>query len=405
MNKSFSGTPALMHDINRTGVLDVIRRMGPISQSKIATILQLQPSTILRIIKELFQEELVHPIGMKESSTKGGRRATLLQLNPKGSYAIGVDLNANQIQVVLLDLVGSVVGEIRKNCSSESDPGNVLEIIISCIGELLSNQEYENNLTGIGVSFPGKVDSNKGIAIYASNFKNWKNVYITRELERVFHIPVFVEHDMRAMAFGQMWFNEECQNMLCLGFRSGIGLGIVMNGQLYRGSNQLAGDLGHIIVDPEGPLCNCGRYGCLEAISSEWAILSKFKNYMYSKDEIIANQAEISIHDLYLAVQEGNTAVLEIVEEAAIHIGKTLCDLVRIFDTEKIIVGGDIIASSPEFLNAIRTTFKDMQPAYADFVPEIITTQFGKRSIAIGAAAIMLSKSFQPNQMIKSKIF
>jgi N-acetylglucosamine repressor len=399
MFKSFTGNPTLMHDINRTGALDVIRRMGPISQSKIATILRLQPSTILRIVNGLLEDELVHPIGMEESGVKGGRRATLLQLNPKGAYAIGVDLHSSEILIVLLDLAGTLVGEIRKPCSSNSRTDDIIQNIINGIHELLNlHPGCQDRLTGIGVSFPGKVDTDQGFAIYASNFTYFKDVPLAQMLKDVFHIPVLVEHDMRVMAFGQQWFDGGSQNMLCLGFRSGIGLGIVMNGQLYRGSNQLAGDLGHIIVNPEGPLCNCGKYGCLEAISSERAILNKFKEYSLNKRDMQNAQEETSIRDVSLAVLEGKTEVLEIVVEAAVHIGKTLYDLVRIFDPEKIIVGGTIIASSSEFLSTIQTTFNNMHPTYADFVPEIVTAQFGERSIAIGAAAIMLSKSFQPNQ-------
>ncbi len=398
MYKSITGNPAFMHDINRTGVLDIIRRMGPISQAKIANILGLRPSTILRIVNGYLEDGLVHSTGMEESGVKGGRRATLLQLNPKGAYAIGVDLHSSEILIVLLDLSGALVDEIRKPCSSDLGTDAINQNIVTGIRELLTLHPHcQDRLTGIGVSFPGKVDSDQGLAIYASNFTHFKNVPLAQKLEDVFHAPVLVEHDMRAMAFGQQWLDGGSQNMLCLGFRSGIGLGIVMNGQLYRGSNQLAGDLGHIIVDPEGPLCNCGKHGCLEAISSERAILTKFREYLIKKEKFTTKQIETSMRDVTLAVQEGNIEVLEIVEEAAVHIGKTLYDLVRIFDPEKIIVGGAIIATSSEFLNTIQATYNNMHPTYAGFVPEIVTAQFGERSIAIGAATIMLSKSFQPN--------
>jgi len=211
-------------------------------------------------------------------------------------------------------------------------------------------------------------------------------------LEEAFQLPVYLEHDIRSMAFGEMWFGSECNNMICLGFRRGVGLGIVMNGELYRGANQFAGDVGHVVVDPNGALCSCGRKGCLEAMASERAMIAKYKQNQQHA------QGPITIHHLYQEMKNGAPEVVELVQETAGHMGKILADLVRIFDPERIIIGGNCIATSPEFLEWVHSSFENCQPNYADPELKVETTIFGENSMAIGAAAIILSKLFEPSR-------
>lgn len=405
--KANSANPSLIRDINRASVLDVIRREGPVSQTGIAKILNLQPSTILRIITDLLEEQLLVPTGQGKANAKGGRRATLLELNPDGAYAIGVDLNADEIIVVLLNLAGADVGEVRAACPSEQGSAKVMEALKWAIGELLDKYRVvKGKVLGIGVSVPGKVDSATGVSFYAVNFPDWRNVPIGRVLEDEFQFPVYVEGDMRCMAHGEMWFGREHDNMLCLGFfERGIGLGLVLNGKLYRGANQVAGDVGHVVVEPDGPQCSCGRRGCLEAIASERGILNKIRwqGRTLSANGVDSSNGEPDIHAILDAYEKGDPLVSRYVDEAAACIGKVLCDLVRVFDPRIIVIGGHILASSSKFLQVVKTTFMSMQPNYADFVPEIEPARFGEMSISIGSASLIVSRVFTPSGIQERK--
>ncbi len=404
--KARSANPSSIRDINRTSVLNIIRRKGPISQTEILKVLSLQPSTILRITQELLDEQLIVPIGRGQQNAKGGRRATLLEINGEGAYAIGIDLNSDEIMAILLNLTGCVIGDVRMDCPSEHGADRVMETLRKAIQELLHQYGVAvDKVLGIGVAVPGKVDHASGVSVYAINFLNWSNVPIGKMLEEAFRMPVYLEVDMRAMAYGEMWFGRENDNMLCLGFRSGIGLGMIWNGQLYHGANQVAGDVGHVIVKPEGPLCNCGRKGCLEAVASERAIYNKVQDYMnrhpqYSVSGTASSVKELDMNAILEAFRHGDPVIREFVVEAAEYIGKVLCDLVRVQDPHIIVIGGHILASSPEFLRMVRETFNALQPNYADDVPEIEPARFGEKSIAIGAASLILSRVFQPSEKI-----
>ncbi|GBG05852.1 ROK family transcriptional regulator [Paenibacillus agaridevorans] len=403
MKKANSANPSLIRDINRTSVLDVMRRTGPISQADIAKILALQPSTIMRIVTELLEERLIVSVGQGKTTSKGGRKATLLELNKDGAYAIGVDLNADEVIAVLLDLGGVIVAEVRTDCPSESGPNHVMDTVKQSIEALLAQSIVSaDRMIGIGVSVPGKVDSVTGTSVMAINFRDWFNVPIGEQLEQAFQLPVYVEHDMRSMAFGEMWFGNEYDHMLCLGFRSGIGLGLVLNGELYRGAHQLAGDVGHMIVDPDGPPCSCGRKGCLEAVASEKALHNNVRRYVQqhslsSADKLTITMEELNIRFIYETFLQGHPDITAMIKEAADYIGKTLCDLIRVYDPQAIVIGGNVLASSSEFLDLVRSAYQSMQPNYADDIPSIQPARFGEQSIAIGSASLMLSRLFKPN--------
>lgn len=375
---------------NQAKVMDLIRRAGPISQAQIAKILSLQPSTILRNVTELMDEGFIISSGMVKASAKGGRRATLLELNPKGAYAVGVDIGMEKIITVLVDLSGRVAAEIRKDWTEDEDAQSIMDKVKASIHDIFMTEAAPaERVLGIAVSLPGKVDSEAGVSVYALNLRNWRNVPVASTLEQEFGLPVYVEHDIRAMAFGEMWFGEDCQNMICMGYRGGIGLGIVINGEVYRGSNQFAGDVGHVVVDPSGPLCECGRKGCLEALSSEKALLNKFR-----KLKGPAEDAPFAIQDVYDAMKQGDQEVLDLIQETAVHMGKVLSDLVRIFDSERLVVGGNRLATSEEFIHFIRKAFQENQPNYADPDLEIQSSHFGEQGIAVGSAAIVISRLF-----------
>lgn len=392
--KDVTGTPSFIRTMNRANVLDLIRRNGSLSQAEIAKKLSLQPSTILRIVNELVDEQLIVEIGKTEVGAKGGRRASLLGLNGKGPYAIGIDLASDEMIGVLVNLTGDVICEVRRPFSPESGAAIILDEVKMVVSQLLTSPSIQSEkVLGIGVSMPGKVNSSEGISVYAIGFKNWRNVPLVKELESYFQIPVYLEHDIRSMAFGEIWFGKECTNMICLGFRRGIGLATIINGELYRGSHEFAGDVGHVVVDPNGPLCRCGRRGCLEAIASEKAIISQYREY--------ANQNNLKLESLtmqtiYKEMKKGTPVVMELVKGAANHMGRVLVDLVRIFDPERIIIGGNSIATSLEFQQYIRSFFQENQPNYADPNMTIESTHFGDNCSAVGAAAIILSSLFKP---------
>lgn len=405
MAEFISGKAALLRDMNRSICLDSIRKQGPISQADLAKMLDLQPSTILRIVKDLENEGLIYQSGIGEVSRKGGRKASLWDLNAKGALAIGVDLGTDHIITVLVDLVGNAIGQIRVECPSDQPYDVIMEQIYESIEKLLSEQSQSieaSRIIGIGVGLPGKVDSNQGISRYALNFPNWKDVPVAKLLREKFNLPVFIEGDMKLLALGEKWYGAgmDARNILCIGFRRGIGLGIVANNEVYKGSHETSGDIGHVIVDPNGTLCYCGRRGCLEAIASQIAIVNWAKEYIKRNgtnafNGVVNSAEEVSIEKIYQLLEEDNFLVVNRIKECGRYLGRVLCDLVRVFDPDIMIIGGRILEVNPVFLETVIETFKEEQPSYAKDIPDVLLSKLSDHGVAFGAAVMILSRLFK----------
>lgn len=389
IKSSIPGNSALIRDINRCGVMDTIRKNGPITQSSLAQILNLQPSTILNIINELEEKGWIKESGKSVSGSRGGRRAKLFELNEVGAFAIGVDFEADNIIASLVGLTGNHVGNIKVATPSQSSSEVILEFLADTIEQLMKQYpQYQDRILGIGVALPGRVDSESGMSIYATNFKTWRNVNVSDYLYQKFNIPVKIEHSLSLMALGEMWYGESAANMVCLGFRQGIGLGIVMNGMIYRGAHHFAGEVGHIKVKDNGKLCRCGGTGCLETVASEWAMLDMLNS------ELDGDEKHRSLEDLYAAFKDGNPELKQFTGEAAYHIAKVLSDIVRVFDPEKIILSGEILYAYPEFKDLIEREFKALLPSYLEEAATIHIAKSGQYSISIGASVLILSELF-----------
>lgn len=403
MSKMMPGNAGLMRDINRTNVMELIRTQSPVSQADMAKIMNLQPSTVLRIIKELETEGFIYQSGIGPVSPKGGRKAGLWTLNAEGAFAIGVDLGAEEIITLLVGLTGNIVDRVCVPSPSGESSETVMEAVIGSIEQVLDkHRDIADRIIGIGVGLPGRFDRNNGISQYAMNFPNWRDVPVVRIIEERFGLPTELEGDMKLMALGEKWFSEGggAKNILCIGYRRGIGLGIVINGQIVHGRNDISGDLGHIVVNPDGKQCHCGRRGCLEAVASESAILEWLTEYIKRNgvavfDGIINSADEVSMHNVYLALKENNRLVVDRVKESGKFLGRVLSDLVRIFDPETIIFGGKILEATPVMLQTIKETYESEQPDYSNEFPEILPSRLADNSIALGSAILILSQLFQ----------
>ncbi|MDF2723463.1 MAG: family transcriptional regulator [Paenibacillus sp.] len=393
-----------MREMNRANILDTIRKQRSISQADLAKLLNLMPSTVLRIMKDLENEGYICQTGTGVTGPKGGRKASLWSLKGTGAFAIGVDLDAEQIVAVMLDLEGQLVGRVSSPSPSDQPSSVVMRTVAELVEKLIdSRKEYAGQIIGIGVGMPGRVDRVQGVSNYAINFADWQNVPVVQLLEQKFAIPVYIEGDMKLMALGEKWFGAggDAQNLLCIGFRKGIGLGIVIHGEIYNGMKDTSGDIGHVVVEPNGKLCHCGRKGCLEAIASEVALLEWLEAYIHSNGTdalggIIRSVEDVHMENVYASLQANNALIMGRLEESGRYLGRFLSDLVRIFDPEKIILGGKMIDASPVLLNSVRQTFEADQPNYATDVPEVLGSELSDNSIALGGAALVLSQLFRP---------
>ncbi len=373
----------------------MIWRTPSISGKQIAAMLQSDPATVSRIIRALAAKGWIVQCGTGHTSVKGGRSPLLWRVNPQGALFAGVDIDATYIRIALVNLAGEIVDRTCITAPQHVTPDQVLNAAVAATKTLLTSLHIDpERLQGIGVAVPGHVETESGTSLYAIMFDNWRNVPIQAKLEAKMHKPVRIEHDMRAMALSEHWLGAiaDEKNFVCVGWRAGIGLGIVANGALYRGARQFAGDIGHVVVDSEGPLCSCGRHGCLEVMAGDAAIIAKCHTAMIERGKTPNENDPLA--DIIDALRSGDPAVTGIVRESGGYIGKMLAYLLNILDMGAIVVGGNLLGANGVLLDAITASFCQHKTTYAGELPKIVLPTFGHWCFAVGAALLWYDDYF-----------
>src|SRR5690606_20395481 len=279
-----------MKQFNQSTVLNVIRLKEPISRTDIAKLTKLTKPTVSSIVNELLEENLITEEEAANSTIAGGRKPIMLRINYSAYYIIGVYAAAEVIRVIMSTMDGKIVSDFSKRISHLPSKNEFMDIVFDNINKVLHHSHVKREeILGMGVAMHGLVDSDQGVAIFSPHL-HLENIPIKQMLEKEFNLPVIIENDVRALAIAESWFGQGqgVSDFVCLSVGLGIGSGIYINNEIYRGPFNTGGEIGHTIVDVSGPKCQCGNFGCLEAYASETAIFEKVKRELdQHQDSII----------------------------------------------------------------------------------------------------------------------
>ncbi|HHT37420.1 MAG TPA: ROK family transcriptional regulator [Firmicutes bacterium] len=389
-----------MKELNRRLILDTIRQHGEISRAEIAKTTKLNPSTVTRIIADLIEEGFVRETGYADSH--GGRKPILVDLVPDAAFIIGINVETNLVIGIVSNLVGDIIYNIHLPLPSHSKE-DVLGAIIRAVDWLLDQAAgSDQEIIGIGVAMHGLVDSAKGIALFPPAF-GWKDLPLGELLEKRFNMPVRLENNARAMALGEWWFGagRNSTNFIALKVGYGIGSGIILNGQIFRGVDFTAGEIGHTTVTIDGPLCDCGNYGCLEALASVNALVRNaaraLKSGQDSKILELAGAADaVQPQHIFTAAAQNDPLAIRLLQETGRYLGIALASLTNVLNPTKILIGGDLAPA----LDFILPTLTETVQTRAMEIPaqrlEIRGVELGEYSPAIGAVTLILEDMFKP---------
>ncbi|MGE5571481.1 MAG: ROK family protein [Bacteroidota bacterium] len=287
MNKAFvdrkgptTGNQDLVKELNKAVILNIIWRHAPISRAEIARVSGLTRGTVSSLVDELIVDSYVKEIGTGTSAM--GRKPIMLQLNAGAGVIVGVDLGVNYILIILADLRAQVLARKRLSISPEMGERRILQKMLDGIADILAGAPpTPHGLLGIGAGVPGLVEMEHGVLKFAPNLR-WKNVPLKDVLQERFDAPVYVDNEANVGALGEKWFGagQGIRHMVYLSVGVGLGAGIVVNGELYRGATGYAGELGHFTILPDGPVCGCGNRGCWEVLASETATLRRAREML-----------------------------------------------------------------------------------------------------------------------------
>ena len=371
----------VVRDINRRIVLNLIRKRQPISRADLARVSGMQRSTISLIVDQLIQENwvLTGPTGRLPR----GRRPTYLRLNDE-RVMIGVDVRPSQITVAVADANGRFISQ--EAIVTTPDPEFTIDRLIEVIRRIVVSCQGRK-IEGIGVSVPGRYIPGSNRLVFAPNL-GWRDVDLRTPLMKATGLSVEIENAATACALAAVWFDhmEQVRNLVVVTVSEGVGTGILLNGQIVRGLNGMAGEFGHVPLDPNGPLCGCGRRGCWEVYASNGAALRYYR-------ESGPEAPGLNFLDLLSRADQGEKRAEEALRTMAYHLGRGMRMLVAGFAPERIIVVGDLTRSWKRFEAVIGPEIL-AQVLPGGVAPELIPAREGGVARLRGTVALVLENDF-----------
>lgn len=342
-----TGDNEYIKELNYKLILDTLRTSGVASRADLSRLTGLTRSTCSVICERMLMQGIIIEIGTTDST--GGRPPTLLQINNRAGAVLGLKIMEDQIAGATVDLGGNIIEKQTLPVSGSRDPELYLTQFEQFVQSLLVRHKKIYPLVpliGIGIGISGRVSS-EGVLMESSILK-WRNVPLRNRLEKRFKLPVHIENDVNTFAIGEKYFGSgsEYDNFLCLSVGEGIGLGIIINGNLYNGSHHGAGEIGHTRISfaDEAPQCSCGKQGCLEAFISDRALTE-----MYHK---LAGSV-VSVDQLINLAKAGDQLALDIFAHMGNYLGTAISSLINILDPQALILGGERTNAAPFFLPSL----------------------------------------------------
>jgi len=394
------GNRQLIKELNRILVINAILNYEPISRTKVAEITELSLSTVSNIIASLMEKGLVQEVG--EEKSNGGRRAIMLKLNPEARLVIGIKIGLDGIVAALVNLKGAVLHQITYPVPVNQDKDAVIRSVVNTIRSLIKEARVDfSQIIGCGIGISGLVDSKRGILL-RSDILSWENIQFKKLLKKEFNIPIFIDKDVNVLALGEKRYGAArgISNFVCITVGTGIGAGIVVNGEIYHGNLGGAGELGHIIIDKNGPLCYCGKHGCLEILSSDRFIIKKAKNVLTQGrktliEKFLSNSDlnSLSVSTVLQAARKGDSVAKNIFKQAGENLGIGISNLIGIVDPEAILIGGRGMEAKDLILIPMRRAIKRNSPLRKGI--KILFPELGEDGWVIGAAELVLREIFK----------
>jgi N-acetylglucosamine repressor len=368
---------------------DLLRRVRAqegLSRIELARSLNLAPSTVGIYVDHLIEEGFLSE--GKRVGREFGRPPTALGLNAQGGRFIGVDFEARNIMATSVDFSQKPLKQFHDTIAESDTVEHILQKIEHAIREVKSDDS--RRVLGIGVGVPGSIDPVNGVARQYKHIRGWSNIPLVQRLTERFSAPVFLENNIRSMALAELWFGQGrgLQDFICLGMRSGIGAGIIIDGHVYHGSNNLAGEIGDWPCAPSG--CDGqprpDRLPSLEEVAS----LRGIQAFLIADGKVHPEHAQLgadfSLAHLLKAVRDGDETVVQLLERVASALGLVCSQLNRAFNPGKIILAGAFPVLGVSFLDAVRRSFR--QFSRTEDLPSLVVSDLGEFNGALGAAAL-----------------
>lgn len=377
-----------------------LRDEGPLSRVQLADRLNVSRTTIAAEVTRLGELGLAQGLG--PAASRGGRRSTLVDLAP-GIRFVGISIGATGLSVGVTDGRLGVLATRHRACDIRKGPETVLATALEEVRAVLEECGVDRPM-GAGIGVPGPVDFHRGVSVSPPIMPGWDGYPVREAVSRELGCPVVLDNDVNVLAVGEQHAGvaRTARDFLFLKIGTGIGCGIVVDGELYRGVDGCAGDIGHIRVEEFGPTCACGNTGCLEAFAGGAALARDALTAARSGRspvlaKLLEDTGELTAADIGLAVSQGDAQAVQLIRDSGHRIGQVLASLVSFFNPGLIVIGGRVTGLGHALLAEVRSvTYRRSLPLATGNLP-IVLSELGDKGGVIGAARLISTSVYAPS--------
>lgn len=386
-------------------IVHTIQQNAPISRSDLTRRVGLTTAAVIKLTNELMEAGILIQTGRADGTH--GRRAVLLDINPGAFYALGAEVNTGKIHVGLSDFRGAILHSESVPITGRITPSEAVAQIAALSRKVLAAAGIpREKLLGLGLALPGPLDSRRGVMINPPNFPGWENVPICEMLQKSLNLPVCCDRETNAAALAEYVYGAAAGYKTAVVvslFRLGVGGGIISGGNVLHGFCDGAGEIGHVTVDPAGPQCTCGSFGCLETMVSAAALVQKARQRYKLRLDGEAPPEDVdalTLEDVFSRSEQGDPICLHVVQEAAAHIAVALGSVINLYSPEAIVLAGPLVEMSAQLLDLLRKHVQTKPyPRHCAQI-QVLPARFGDRTFVMGGAVLAMD-AFLPARLAR----
>lgn len=373
------GSQTSLREANRARLVDSLKRHGRLTQVELAGSTGLSPATVSNIVKELTAAGILHT----SFTSRSGRRATLVALSRQVGLVAGVHFSSRQLRIAIADATRTVVSQTSLPLALDHRHDAELDRLAMLLSDMMESLGGAvSDLLAIGLALPAPIDVATGMVSTPGLLRGWEGVNIAEALTTRIGRPVYIDSEANLGGLAEAREGEGRDTAASVFIRIGhtISAGLIVDGDLFRGVNGKAGQIGHVTIDENGPICRCSNRGCLETYASGPALLSLFPPGVGMQ----------RLSDLLQAAEDGDGSSRRVIADAGRHIGIATASLCNLFDPQLIVVGGELAAAGEILMAPMRHSLERSALASTNGIPEVVAASFGEWAETRGAIAIAL---------------
>jgi glucokinase-like ROK family protein len=384
-------------NFNKHATLDLIRfTPGGISRAELAQRMSLSRAAVTAIVSDLIDTGIIQETEARASNS--GRPPIILEINPSGGIVVGLDIGATHMSIVLANFAAQVIDEKEIPHPISAGPEASFVQADQSLREILSKNKINlESISSVGVGVPGPIVSDAGMVLAPPIMPGWDRFPIRDTLQKLWGHPVTLNNDAETGALGEWAFGagRGVRDLAYIKVGTGIGAGLLLSGHIYRGASGSAGEIGHLTMDENGPICNCGNTGCLEALAGGQAIARQAQEAVRrGQRTLLASMGpveQLSAREVANAARRGDLVAQQIVAQAGGHLGVAIAGLVNLFNPSMVVVGGGVAQIGDLFLQPIRNAVQRRSLPAAARIVKITMAVLGRRSSSMGSVVEALS--------------